>query len=261
MSEQIDNTSTGESNYFSLQASWGITNHIGGLRATGKLIQLCRIQPDDNVLVIGSGSGKTAVHLVRKHRCRITCIDISRDMVELAARRAIKEGITDRAGFIVADAQELPFENGEFDAVICESVNSFIPDRPKAMREYARVVKPGKYVGMNEVTWLKPPTPGVADYFIKSMGARPLEAAGWRSLMEDGGLKDVTGQLFRPNILTMWYDELAQTGPADALRGWGKFFRMMFQGSPEVRQYMKDLWPPPWNILNYMGYGLYTGRG
>ena len=251
---------TGESTYFSLQASWGISTHIGGLRATEKLVSRCRIKPDDNVLVVGCGNGQSSVYLAQKHRCRITGIDISAEMVDLARRRAAKKKFSDKTRFAVADARQLPFPDDEFDAVICESVNSFVPDKLAAMKEYRRVVKTGGRVGMNEVTWLQPPTPRIADYFDKAMGARPLEAAGWQSLMAEGGLKDVNGRVFHPNMFSIWYDEMRLMGVSQAFRSWGDFFRMLLKNSPEVRKYLRSLWPPPWNVLSYMGYGIYTGE-
>jgi arsenite methyltransferase len=254
-------TPESDSAYFSLQASWGISTHIGGLRATGRLAALCRIAPDEKVLVVGCGNGQTSVYLVRQYGCRVTGVDISEEMVDLSSRRSLRKGMADKAIFQVADAQKLPFGDDEFDAVIGESVNIFVPDKLVAMQEYCRVVKPGRRVGINEITWLKTPTPRITDYFLKSMGARPLDASGWQGLMETGGLKDVTTQVLHPNMFTMWYDELSQMGLSQAFTSWGRFFKALFKSSPELRKYLRDLWPPPWNALSYMGYGLYTGEG
>lgn len=65
----------------------------------------------------------------------------------------------DRAEFRVADAQKLPFEDAHFDAVITESVLSFVPEKPLALREFMRVTKPGGYIGLNESCWVKTPVP------------------------------------------------------------------------------------------------------
>lgn len=52
--------------------------------------------------------------------------------------------------FHVADAQNLPFDDNQFDVVICESVNAFVPNRAKAASEYVRVIKSGGFLGMSE---------------------------------------------------------------------------------------------------------------
>jgi ubiquinone/menaquinone biosynthesis C-methylase UbiE len=41
------------------------------------------------------------------------------------------------------DAQELPFDDGSFDAVSCQHGVMFFPDRAKALREMRRVLRPG----------------------------------------------------------------------------------------------------------------------
>jgi ubiquinone/menaquinone biosynthesis C-methylase UbiE len=44
-----------------------------------------------------------------------------------------------------------------FDVLICESVNTFVPDLDRAAQEYVRVIKPGGYVGLNEAVWVDAP--------------------------------------------------------------------------------------------------------
>ena len=52
--------------------------------------------------------------------------------------------------FRVGDAYSLPFKSGTFDAVITEFVSQFL-DREKAFKEFARVLKQGAYLGVNEL--------------------------------------------------------------------------------------------------------------
>lgn len=49
----------------------------------------------------------------------------------------------DRAEYVVADAQELPFADGSFDVVLANHMLYHVPDRPQALREIARVLVPG----------------------------------------------------------------------------------------------------------------------
>jgi SAM-dependent methyltransferase len=48
-----------------------------------------------------------------------------------------------RADYVVADAQELPFPDESFDVVLANHMLYNVPDRPKALREIARVLVPG----------------------------------------------------------------------------------------------------------------------
>lgn len=70
--------------------------------------------------------------------CRVVGVDISPRMVERSWERAHRERVTDRVEFRVADAQDLPFEDNWFDAVITESVTAFPEDKQEAVNEYVR---------------------------------------------------------------------------------------------------------------------------
>jgi len=107
-----------EFSYFQVQSFWGVTKHMGGQKATEELVELCHIGKDKYVLEIGSGVGTTAVYLAKRHGCRVVGVDISERMVEWARKRAKRQGLEDRVEFRVADAQDLPFEDGLFDAAI-----------------------------------------------------------------------------------------------------------------------------------------------
>ncbi len=51
-----------------------------------------------------------------------------------------------------ADAADLPFNDAEFDAAICECTLCFL-DKPRVLGEMARVVRPGGCVGMHDLYW------------------------------------------------------------------------------------------------------------
>jgi ubiquinone/menaquinone biosynthesis C-methylase UbiE len=69
---------------------------------------------------------------------RLTLTDLSPGMVE-TARNALGK----IAGYAVADAQELPFDDASFDAVIANHMLFHVPDRLRALGEIARVLRPG----------------------------------------------------------------------------------------------------------------------
>jgi len=69
---------------------------------------------------------------------QLTLTDLSPGMIEAA--RAV---LGDRAEYTVADVQELPCENASFDAVIANHMLFHVEDRPRALGEIARVLRPG----------------------------------------------------------------------------------------------------------------------
>jgi arsenite methyltransferase len=95
--------------------------------------------------------------------------------------------------------QDLPFDDNVFDAVLSESVTSSRADKQRAVNEYARVTKPGGYIGLSESTWLKtPPPPELVAWVAQDAGAtvKPLSFEEWLALLERAGLKEVVAKRF-----------------------------------------------------------------
>jgi ubiquinone/menaquinone biosynthesis C-methylase UbiE len=72
---------------------------------------------------------------------RITGIELSPAMLEIAVRRAAELGVD--ADLREGDAEELPFEEGAFDTVVCVLALCSIPRPVRAVGEMARVLRPG----------------------------------------------------------------------------------------------------------------------
>lgn len=69
---------------------------------------------------------------------KLTLTDLSPGMLEVA-----RTALGDCAEYVVADLQELPFEDGSFDVVLANHMLYHVPDRPRAFAEVARVLVPG----------------------------------------------------------------------------------------------------------------------
>ena len=149
--------------YFDLQAFMGTTKHMGGFRSTQELIERLDIGQGDYVLDVGCGAGATAVYLAKEIGCRVMAVDLRQSMVELTRQRAEREDVLAKIETRQTDAVQLPFQDNEFDAVVCESVLTFVDDKQKAIAEFARAVKAGGGVGLNEQFWARPPTPEMLD--------------------------------------------------------------------------------------------------
>lgn len=248
--------------YFEFQAVMGVTKHMGGLRATEELIEPCRINKDKYVLEVGCGLGRTVCYIAKRYGCRVVGTDISERMVDRSRERAKKEGVADRVKFRVADAQNLPFEDALFDAVIGESVTAFPADKEKAISEYVRVTKPGGYVGLNECTWVKAPPPELAEYLFRITGAKLETSNGWRELLEGSGLTDIVARTYKISALEQWANEIRQLDFMEHLRAWYRFLFLLIK-SPACRRFSKEALSMPKNIFDifkYFGYGIYVGR-
>ncbi|MFC1943163.1 class I SAM-dependent methyltransferase [Chloroflexota bacterium] len=249
--------------YFELQASWGMTKHIGGLKATRELIELSHINKGTYVLVVGCGVGVTPCYLAKRYGCRVVGVDLFESMIDRSNERVKRKGVEDRVECRIADAQNLPFEDSLFDVVICESVNAFIGDKQRAASEYVRVIKSGGYVGLNECTWIKTPPPELAEYLSRIMGAEfPTCNNGWKELLEGSGLRETVARIYKTNAISQWSNEVRQFEFLDFLRAWYRFF-FLFIKSSACRKFVKETLTMPrsiFGLFQYFGYGIYAGR-
>jgi arsenite methyltransferase len=245
--------------YFDMQAQMGHTKHLGGRKATDILADLCRFGPGQTILYVGSGSGIAAAYLAEKHNCHIIGIDILPGMVASAKIWAQKKELTDQLDFRVADARDLPFENNYFDAVISESVNTFIPEREKAMAEYVRVVKPGGYVGMTEGIWIKEPSDELAKIINEAINQEFKPTKVWEALFVDAGMTELIVQTHPMGFREEARNQSSLLSFSDYMSILGKAILWLFKDS-ETRALIKYAGSNPKQYFEYMGYGIYVGR-
>ena len=251
--------------FFDFAAEVGLTKHIGAVEATEALVQLCHIGKGSYILDVGCGVGVTPCFLAKRYGCRVVGVDISSRMVERSRERATREKVTERVEFRVADAQDLPFEDNLFDAVITESVTAFPEDKQQAVNEYMRVTKSGGYVGLNESVWLKmPPPPNVVAWAEQDVGAtvQPLTSDAWVSLLEAAGLKEIMAKTYAINTRVETKGILQRYGIGGMLGVMARTL-LLYARSPAYRKFVKGVRETgviPENLEEYFGYGLFVGK-
>ena len=252
--------------YFDFLADVGITKHYGSLNVTQELAALCRIGQGQTVLDVGCGVGVTPCYLARHCGCRVVGVDVTPKMIERSTDRAKVEGLEGVVDFCVADARALPFGDGEFDAVICESVIVFLEDKQCAVDEFTRVAKPGGYVGLTETTLLKPsPSAEFLDYLSEVGGfAGALQnEEEWTAYLRTAGLKEIVARSRQLDVRQEAKARLKRYGLRDTLGSLWRVGRMYLKGS-STREYLKQaLGGTKYltsDILEYMGYGVYVGQ-
>ena len=264
MTQKSDQTSKKPS-FFDYAAEVGLTKHLGGLEATERILELCHVDEGSYILDVGCGAGQSSCYIAKRHGCRVVGVDIVEMMVERSRERAVREGIEDRVEFRVADAQDLPFEDEVFDAVITESVTAFPEDKQGAVREYARVTKRGGYVGLNEATWLKlPPPPEVVAWASQDLGAsvKPLTPEEWTGLLEGADLTELVVEVSEISTRKETKGLVRRYGYGGMLKSMVRGFSMYARNS-EYRRFVKGVRSgglTPDNLTEYFGYGIYVGK-
>jgi SAM-dependent methyltransferase len=100
----------------------------------------------DHILEIASGSGGPALYLAKKYQCRITGIDINDEGIKTAMKSAAEANLSN-AHFQPGNVNErLPFEDETFDAVMCMDSANHFPDRLSVLREWHRLLQPGRRI-------------------------------------------------------------------------------------------------------------------
>ena len=131
------------------QAAWSSGDYsvIGTtLQIVGEeLAEVCDIHWDEEVLDVAAGNGNATLAAARRG-ARVTSTDYVESLLDRGAERARAESLD--VTFIVADAENLPFEDGNFDAVLSTFGVMFAPDHVRSAAEMARVTRSGGRIGL-----------------------------------------------------------------------------------------------------------------
>lgn len=119
------------------------------------------LKKKDRILDIGCGFGKACFDLWEKDYKNLYGIDISKSGIDFAQRRLRETGMGDiEERFLVADAQNIPFEDSRFDLIITQAFwTSIMPkERVTIIKEINRLLRKGGtyYLAQFGQTWSHP---------------------------------------------------------------------------------------------------------
>lgn len=246
--------------YFEILAELGLTKHYGSLDATRQLLELCQVTRDQRVLEIGCGVGATSVYLAKSLGTRVIGSDLIEKMLPQAAARARRFQVEGLVDFIAADARQLPFPSDHFDGVILESVNVFFEDKVSALREYLRVIRPGGFIGLTEMTWLRPPAPELEAVFRDTAYAIALDEDSWKGTLAAAGLAEVAGQAHRIDVSRESRGRVERYGWGDLLKVVPRTLKLILKDQQTRRLFRDASGGLTRDVLDVVGYGVYAGR-
>ncbi|MGW4380450.1 class I SAM-dependent methyltransferase [Kitasatospora sp. NPDC004531] len=201
------------------------------------LLDAAGVRPGSAVLDVGTGTGTAAAGACARG-ARVTAVDAEPGMLAEARRAA--PGAAVRA----ATLPELPFGDGEFDAVVGNFVLGHVGRVGAAIAELRRVLRPGGRLALT--AWAAPAPPGqslLARAFEAAGAVRPADLPsppaalaavtdpdGFRALLADGGFAEARGRVLRWEHRTSaeaWWG-----GPGGGVAFLGELLRRQ---SPQVR--------------------------
>jgi len=116
---------------------WGPVFHVGRKEA----VLLANDQPGQRVLEVGVGTGLSLPYF--REDARVVGIDVSRDMLVRAAKRARRRKLKNVEALKHMDAENLQFPDNSFDVVLALYVASVVPNPDRFAAEMKRVCVPG----------------------------------------------------------------------------------------------------------------------
>ncbi|MGB7990605.1 MAG: methyltransferase domain-containing protein [Candidatus Methylophosphatis roskildensis] len=137
------------------------------------LAEAADVRAGERVLDVAAGNGNATLAAARRF-AQVTSTDYVPALLDKGRVRAHADGLA--VQFQVADAEELPFDDGSFDAVLSTFGAMFTPDHGRPAREMLRVLRDGGRIGL--ANW----TPeGFIGRLFKVIGAHVPPPAGLKS--------------------------------------------------------------------------------
>jgi ubiquinone/menaquinone biosynthesis C-methylase UbiE len=161
-----------------------------------------------DLLDIGCGTGTLAAMIMAAGLpIRVVGLDFAESMAAVANRKAHETHAEDRARFVCADSEHLPFADASFDCITCSNSFHHYPDQQCCVRQMHRVLRPGGRLMLidgfrdNAVGWF------VFDVIVDTYekGVHHATAAEFRTYFNNAGFAETRQRkcnLFLPLILT-----------------------------------------------------------
>ena len=202
-----------------------------------KLLDRVGIEPEMDVLDVGTGSGGTVAIPAAQRGARVVGCDLVPDHFEVGRRRAADAGV--EVEWVEADAEALPFPDGGFDRVLSTFGHMFAPRHGRAAAELVRVCRPDGTIATT--TWR--PTGFGADLF-KTLGSHlppPPEFAQPAPLW---GEEDHVREMFGPHDVELeFHQEVVDFVHEGSVDDFTRFYEEKFGPVVTAKAVLGDDWP------------------
>lgn len=228
--------------------------HPGGYDATDQLCAQMNLNEGSKVLDLACGVGSTSFYLAKKYKCKITGIDISNSMINIAKSKLAGSNYSKNISFQPADALKMPFPDNSFDVVIAQAFFILIDNKVNALKEIYRVLKPGGFFGSLELSWFKTPSKEVYDELLEKACTtfipRTVKFEEWEEFFKSANFTHIN------TIKNPMPAGMIQMLKAEGL---ANFIKIMFKmmSSNNNRKEMMDVQNVFGKYNDYLGFGIY----
>jgi len=192
-----------------------------------RLVSYVKPKPGSKVLDVATGTGAVAVPFAQAIGAsgRVTAVDFSAEMLDRAEAN-IRKMALDNVDLHEMDAERLDFRSNYFHSVVCSYGLFFLPDMPRALREWVRVLRPGGRLAFTsfEETAFRP----MLDDFVERLqtcgvklpdgpfGSRRIASLDHcRELLHDAGLIEIAAECvqigYHLNDENDWWELVSST--------------------------------------------------
>lgn len=140
------------------------------------------IKDGDSVLEVAPGPGYLSIELAKLGKYKITGMDISKDILEIAARNAKESEV--EIEFRHGNASCMPFQDSIFNFIICVLAFKNFKEPLKALNEMYRVLKPGNSALIMDLD--RNASKKVMEAIVKNMGLKGINAFIARTIQRNG---------------------------------------------------------------------------
>ncbi|HEY3668759.1 MAG TPA: bifunctional demethylmenaquinone methyltransferase/2-methoxy-6-polyprenyl-1,4-benzoquinol methylase UbiE [Polyangiaceae bacterium] len=118
-----------------------------------KTVRALCLSPAHRVLDLATGTADLAIQVARTEpRVLVVGLDPSGKMLDVGRVKVDRAALAERVELVQGDAQALPFADRSFDSVCIAFGIRNVPDRARALREMARVTRPGGRIAILELS-------------------------------------------------------------------------------------------------------------
>jgi arsenite methyltransferase len=244
--------------YDSAAVRWllGDELHPGGDGLTRRLAHLAGVRRGWRVLDVASGPGRTARLLAAELGAEVTGVDRSPQSVAAARAEAEAAGLGDRVRFVEGNAETLPVTSGAFDAAVCECALCLFPDKPKALAEIHRSLRPGGVAAIADVTAELDDLPAS----LRGAAARvacigeAMSRDGYQTLLRDAGFELVAAESHDGALGALAERVEARLRVAHMLRPAEGYAELVGEAKELVREAKRAI------VRGSLGYALFIAR-